>query len=268
MDPLVKLNLKDLDTGITYTTYLSSKDVKRVETDIVYASKVLEDLKTSKGATSSSGLMVPTTLSPNVASEQNAEQDSAFKWSHQAILLFIEEFRKREEDTKSGKISQRRVWDQISEVLRSHGHDVTGPQCQSKFNGMKKTFKSIKDHNSKSGNAPRAWLYIELMESLLGEKPFMKPVAVASSSGVIMKNESSDSSLDGSCSSSSNDTSLRLQKKGHKRKANNIAEAILESRRISEENKFQRYKQTTEQRAKLLEVLDKLTQKLQVMFLD
>lgn len=160
-------------------------------------------------------------------------------------------------------MSQKRTWELISEVLYSHGHDVSGPQCQSKFNGMKKTFKSIKDHNSKSGNARRSWPYTEVMESLLGEKPFMKPVALASSSGE-MKSESeySDVFSDGSCSTSSNFNSPSSRK----RKACNIAQAILESRKISEENKFKRHKQTTEQRAKLLEAVDKLINKLQVIY--
>lgn len=56
-----------------------------------------------------------------------------------------------------GKMSQKRVWESISSTLCSYGHDVTGPQCQNKFTGMKRTFKSIKDHNSKSGSNPRSW---------------------------------------------------------------------------------------------------------------
>lgn len=153
------------------------------------------------------------------------------------------------------------MWELISKTLCSHGHNVTGPQCQSKFNGMKKTFKSIKDHNSKSGNAARAWPYTEIMESLMGEKPFMKPVALASSSGTETDNEYSDISLDGSCNIARNCNSSSSRK----RKVCNVAEVILESRRISEENKCKRHKQTTEQRAKLLEVLDKLVDKFEVI---
>lgn len=97
-----------------------------------------------------------------------------------------------------GKISQKQVWKSISEVLCKHGHDVTGPQCQSKFNGMKRTFKSIKDHDLKSGNNHRSWPYTEVMESLLGEESIMNSVALASSSGrASTESENSDvSSLD------------------------------------------------------------------------
>ncbi|XP_011860030.1 PREDICTED: uncharacterized protein LOC105557398 isoform X2 [Vollenhovia emeryi] len=245
----ILVSLQDADTGVIYKTHLSTKDAQRVRTDIVFASKILEKLKDDK--TESDPLNVET------SDAENSAPDSFFKWSHQAVLLLIEEYRKREKDTTSGKISQKRLWESISNVLCSHGHDVTGPQCQSKFNGMKRTFKSIKDHNSKSGNNPRSWLYTEVMESLLGEKPFMNPVALASSTGHLQtESETSDvSSLD-DCDNSHTSCS-------RKRKSSNIAEAILESRKIAEENKLKRHRQTMEQRDKVLNALDKLIGVLQ-----
>jgi len=159
-----------------------------------------------------------------------------------------------------GKISQKRVWKSISDVLRSHGHDVTGPQCQSKFNGMKRTFKSIKDHNSISGNNPRSWPYTEVMESLLGEKPFMNPIALASSTNrAYIENESSDIfSLDSDISVGSSNS--------RKRKTSQIAEIIMKSRRIAEENKQKRHQQIMDQRTEILNALNKLIDKLQVIF--
>lgn len=72
--------------------------------DIVYASKVLESLKQNKGNVVPSTSMTSTTSTADVATEQYNEQDSTFKWSHRAVLLLIEEYRKREEDITSGKI--------------------------------------------------------------------------------------------------------------------------------------------------------------------
>jgi len=43
-----------------------------------------------------------------------------------------------------------------------HGHNVTAPQCLSKFSGLKRTYKAIKDHNSKFENEPRAWPYFSV----------------------------------------------------------------------------------------------------------
>ncbi|KAL6421084.1 hypothetical protein ACFW04_013603 [Cataglyphis niger] len=154
-----------------------------------------------------------------------------------------------------GKISQKRVWNSISEVLCSHGHTVTGPQCQSKFNGMKRTFKSIKDHNCKSGNSPQSWPYTEVMESLLGEKPFMNPIALASLlNQARIENENSD------MSSSNSDTSVSASN-SRKRKISQIAEVIMKSRRLAEENKLKRHQQIMDQRNEILKALNKLINK-------
>lgn len=106
-----------------------------------------------------------------------------FKWGHEAILLLIEEYRNRADDFVSGRVSQKKVWEAISKILRNKGHDVTGPQCMSKFNGLKKTYKSTKDHNGKSGNARKSWPYFDLIDGIIGTKSFMKPVATVSSTG-------------------------------------------------------------------------------------
>ncbi|KAK0160415.1 hypothetical protein PV328_007826 [Microctonus aethiopoides] len=88
---------------------------------------------------------------------KSKNEDSAFKWPHGAILLLIDEYQKRQTDFSSGKFSHKKLWIQISGVLRAHGHNITGPQCQSKLSGMKKTYKKIKDHNDKSGNSAKKW---------------------------------------------------------------------------------------------------------------
>lgn len=83
----------------------------------------------------------------------------AFKWPHDAILLLIEEYRVRQNDFFSGKMSQKKIWFSISEVMIKYGYNVTGPQCLSKFSGLKRTYKAVKDHNQKSGNGARTWPY-------------------------------------------------------------------------------------------------------------
>jgi len=125
---------------------------------------------------------------------------------------------------------------------------------------MKRIFKSIKDYNSKSGNNPRSWPYTEVMESLLKEKPFMNPIAVAfSSNRAYIENESNDiSSLDSDISVGSSNT--------RKRKTSQIAEVIMKSRRIAEENKQNRHQKIMDQRTEILNALNKIIDKLQVIF--
>lgn len=59
-------------------------------------------------------------------------------------------------------MSHKKVWALIAQELIKHGYNVTGPQCLSKFNGLKHTYKAIKDHNNKSGNSTRTWSYLSV----------------------------------------------------------------------------------------------------------
>lgn len=72
--------------------------------DMIFASEVLSALKRSQGSSeeqSSSSSIASTASTLDAVPE--SEQDSIFKWSHQAVRLLIEEYRKREEDIISGK---------------------------------------------------------------------------------------------------------------------------------------------------------------------
>lgn len=69
----------------------------------------------------------------------------------------------RQNDFVSGKISQKKALIFIAEIMKKHGYNVTGPQCLSKFFGLKRTYKAIKYHNNKSGNATRTWPYFSVI---------------------------------------------------------------------------------------------------------
>nr|XP_012216362.1 PREDICTED: uncharacterized protein LOC105668519 [Linepithema humile] len=87
----------------------------------------------------------------------------------------------------------------------------TGPQCLLKFSGLKRTYKTVKDHNNKSGNGTRKWPFLSHMENLLGSKPFMSPVSTISSTG---KGSQSPSE----CSTSSIDSCLETEEKSTRKK--------------------------------------------------
>ena len=52
-------------------------------------------------------------------------------------------------------MSVKKFWNMVSHLLLEKGYQVTGIQCKSKMAGLKNTYKSVKDHNAKSGNHPR-----------------------------------------------------------------------------------------------------------------
>lgn len=71
-----------------------------------------------------------------------------------------------ENSFNTGKISQKKLWQSISEKLNGKGYNVTGPQCASKLRSLKKTYKATKDHNNKSGNDRRNWQFFEVRTKL------------------------------------------------------------------------------------------------------
>ncbi|KYM98355.1 hypothetical protein ALC62_10941 [Cyphomyrmex costatus] len=156
-------------------------------------------------------------------------------------------------------MTHKKVWYNIGSTLSSKGYNVTGPQCLSKHNGMKRTYKSIKDHNSKSGNNPRAWPYMEIMESLLGERPFMSPPAIASSSSAI----SSDDEIGKSCSVQNVDLQNTNPRKKRKIQENaKISESIMKSRVLAEKNKNERHKERIQIKKEMLEFMQKLYEEM------
>lgn len=60
------------------------------------------------------------------------------------------------------KTSHKKCWELVATIMKNQGYDVIGPQCASKLRSLKKTYKSIKDHNNKSGNNRRHWKHFEV----------------------------------------------------------------------------------------------------------
>lgn len=62
----------------------------------------------------------------------------------------------------NGKMSHKKCWELIAKSLKNKGYDITASQCASKLRSLKKTYKSIKEHNAKSGNNRRTWQHFEV----------------------------------------------------------------------------------------------------------
>lgn len=90
---------------------------------------------------------------------------SNYRWSTAAVLLLLETYKTYktfEEKFSNGKYSHKKVWKEISAILVKKGHTITGPQCAAKVRSLKKTYKSVKDHNNRSGNDRRTWQFYEV----------------------------------------------------------------------------------------------------------
>ncbi|CAG9825796.1 unnamed protein product [Phaedon cochleariae] len=58
---------------------------------------------------------------------------------------------------------------------------ITSAQAENKWKSLARKFKDIKDHNNKTGNAPKAWKYHQMISEIIGDRPNVEPKAGCSS---------------------------------------------------------------------------------------
>ncbi|KAK9877924.1 hypothetical protein WA026_020147 [Henosepilachna vigintioctopunctata] len=148
---LISVELTNPESNKTYTITVTEREFERLQTDATFASLKLEEAENLEYARfiSETDAEEPegseSDLNGSIEeSMRNPSEDSAFKWPHEAILLLLDEYEKRQNDFNSGRISKKKLWLDISAELKSHGHNITGPQCLSKFSGMKKPIRKTK----------------------------------------------------------------------------------------------------------------------------
>ncbi|XP_039308707.1 uncharacterized protein LOC120358453 isoform X2 [Solenopsis invicta] len=246
----VDISLQDPETNQVYTIKVSSADVVRAQNDAFQ--HVLPGPSSSPSNNGFTNEKICDTEVDAVDSyDQNMNEESVgenFRWSHEAVLLLIDEYTTREKSMSTGKMSHKKAWDEISEAMNAKGYSFTGKQCSTRLNTMKRTYKAVKDHNGKSGNSTRTCPYYEIMENLFGSKPYMAPLSTISSTGTEISNcrssnsSSSSISLDGNCHVS------------RQRRTTDVA--------TTEETKERRHREKMELGMKLMDKLDKLLEKL------
>ncbi|XP_074108697.1 uncharacterized protein LOC141533612 [Cotesia typhae] len=165
--------------------------------------------------------------------------------------MLIEEYRTNENNFTTGKISQKKLWKNVSDQLNTYGHKITGPQCQSKFSGLKRTYKKIKDHNNKSGNSAKTWPYFTLMDDLLGAKPNITPTATCSLTGKRTRSNSTCSSV--SSENELDETATIVKKSKSKQPINKLLDVLEERSSIQETNKDCRFRELLEFKERKME---------------
>lgn len=85
----------------------------------------------------------------------------------------------------------------------------TGIQCENKFKELRKKYVKVKDHNKQSGNSPMTCKFFDEFEEILGDKPCIQPVALASN----LKKRPATSSQDSEMESGSGNDECDKKKK-------------------------------------------------------
>jgi len=75
-------------------------------------------------------------------------------------MLLIDIYKSKEKDFHTGKTTVKHCSETVSREMEKMGYNISGQKCCIKFQAMKRTYKSIKDHNKKSGNNAKKWEYL------------------------------------------------------------------------------------------------------------
>lgn len=77
-------------------------------------------------------------------------------WADSVTLLLIESYRTVSQKYES-KISKKGMWEEIAAMLGDQGHNYTSTQCSTKFKYLKRRYRTVKDHNNRSGAEKLNW---------------------------------------------------------------------------------------------------------------
>jgi len=83
-------------------------------------------------------------------------------WTKEETLLLMDTYTSNEKEFHNGTKTVKQCWENISKEMGKKGYNISGKKCCIKFQAMKRTYKSIKDHNNQSGNDTRKWEYFEV----------------------------------------------------------------------------------------------------------
>ncbi|XP_036146674.1 uncharacterized protein LOC114254116 [Monomorium pharaonis] len=266
-----KVSLYDSEKDIAVDVNLSPEDFLRAQQDMTFATSLLNAALKEKALTEkkeSSIKLVPIQQSTSTVVQESAQtethiQNSTYRWSTTAMPLLLETYKTFQDKFSSGKYSHKKVWEEISAILVKKGHPITGPQCAAKLRSLKKTYKSVKDHNNRSGNDRRTWQFYEIMDEIFPKRAWCSPVAVASSTGFSLKQEKDAGFVNIESTSENEEKMCNSKRKELKGKENvcSLFKKRLYQKTEQEEAKAKRNKERLEMDEKFLAVLNKFLEK-------
>lgn len=173
----------DAESNEDFKMIVSSRDANRARTDLTFATQLLQQARQQQKVDCSPQASTSSSQNESVANVDTTVEcaKDAHAWTKKETLLLLELYREYQTKLVGGKGTVKKYWDDIAKLIQEKGYNVSGYKCSTKFQSLKRTYKSIADHNKKSGNNRKDWEYLQIMEELFGDKPWIQPLAVAGS---------------------------------------------------------------------------------------
>jgi len=90
--------------------------------------------------------------------------------------------KEREEATKQGKTTKKKMWIDITEELAKHGFNFTWEQVKGKWATLIAALKRTNDHNNRSGADKKTCTFQKELQEILHKNPSIQPVATSETS--------------------------------------------------------------------------------------
>lgn len=87
-----------------------------------------------------------------------------FIWPPKCVHLLLQKYEEQMSEFSSGIKRHAKIWESIASDMNKVDAMITvsGTQCQSKMNSLKKMYKKVIDHNNISGNDRKSWQFFEV----------------------------------------------------------------------------------------------------------
>lgn len=111
------------------------------------------------------------------------------RWTEQATLVLIRMVEQNYE--KFHTQLKKTVWTKIArDISATMKKNLTPNQCDTKWKGLKITYKKVQQNNVTSGKARKTWPFFEAMHSFMVNKPEINPPATCSNlSGLVISSQ-------------------------------------------------------------------------------
>ncbi|KAI4455704.1 myb/sant-like dna-binding domain [Holotrichia oblita] len=202
------------------------------------------------------------------------------RWSHEAILMLIDQYQKQEGMFKSNTVRNDTVWQTIANKLCDAGFQFSWTQCENKFKNLKRRYQKKVDNmkSTSTGAETIKFDYFNRFDEIFGEKPNIRPLSIASSSRVIhievskdvlsendQENEAANVNEDEVVDVNANKV-VEMASCTRKTKADKFMEQIKKIEKEKEESKQRRHEELLETQCKIMKMfedkMDKLIEKL------
>ena len=114
--------------------------------------------------------------------QQQEKQHEDCGWSREATLLMLSFYKALLPKIDSGRLRKKKAFEEVSEKLMNHMLFYSADKCSGRLKTLLRAYKSVKDHNSKSGNDRKSYLYEKELDEMFGDRPNVSPVCTINSS--------------------------------------------------------------------------------------